>query len=132
MKKITLIIVLFIAANSLFAESHELFSYDKNNVSDQFSQLQLLENQVTQLSGISGSDILNTASVLNFGIAHKVSLSLSENFIAGYLLGCILGPIGVLIVVIAEPGTGSFSGSVMGCLTTSCLLGGFYWWLPRY
>lgn len=126
--------LLFLLAVGLFASTQaiasngELFTYNKQAVNTEFAELNAIENFVNQNDGITLSEMKSQ----NLDFANTIStFSLDSSAIIGpigipsFLWGCILGPVGVLIVyLIADDPKSEAKKAFWGCVIGSLLWGG--------
>jgi hypothetical protein len=125
MKKFLLTLVTGMFISSLaFAASADLFTYDANQVDQEMAQLQTLEDFVAVNPGVTLSGLqqeenslladLNLLTYANGGIAAfsgEPALG-----IPSFLWGCILGPVGILIVYLVSEDGDETKKALFGCL----------------
>ncbi len=139
MKKILIVFTLILCAGiKLSANDADLFNYDKSAVQNSLSQLSVLESYVTEHPALVKVQREKDGIVIVNGIA------LTSNPMQGrgwspvpfpYFWGCVLGPIGVVIVMAGTNGDRRAQWLAMeGCITAvvfwSLLF--FIWYAPTY
>jgi len=123
--------LLFLLAVGIFATTQastsngELFTYNKKAVNTEFAELNAIENYVNQNDGITLSEMKSqnldlATSISNFSF--DSSAIIGPIGIPSFLWGCILGPVGVLIVyLIADDPKSEAKKAFWGCVIGSLL-----------
>jgi hypothetical protein len=128
MKKLLLIVVTSLCFSAFTkANDADLFSYDKNAVNKELSDLQTLENYVNSNPGVTLTDLQNEQSSLIANIEFGIN-SLGNSFssiepalgVPSFLWGCVFGIVGVAIVYFVaddkEETKKAFKGCIVGTL----------------
>lgn len=138
MKKILLssVFAFLIAAGSVFAGNAELFSYDKDELNNEISNLSLLENYVKSNEGITLTNLVAENNPLVAGISLNNPFTSSVPFgepplgIGSFWWGCVFGVVGIAIVYFVSDDRDetmkAFKGCVVGTLISIVLYFGFY------
>ena len=136
MKRVLLILVtgMFVSAFA-FANSADLFSYDVNQVDQEMSQLQTLENFVSVNPGVTltgmqqaENDLLNDLNLTRGEFGGIANLGGEPALgIPGFLWGCILGPVGILIVYLVAEDSTETKKAIWGCVTWGGIQ--VIWWI---
>jgi len=124
MKKKLLIAVLaiFMSCQGLWANQADDFKYNQQQVQDEFSDLNLLEQTVIDNSFITLSEMQSknmlSAQLSNLNIT---SLMMEPALgIPGFWWGCVLGPVGILVVyLVTENDKTEVKKSLYGCLVST-------------
>jgi hypothetical protein len=144
MKKtlLTSVIAFVIAVTSVFAGNADLFSYDKNQLNNEFADLDMLENYVKINEGITLTSLINENHPLIAGISFSNPFNLSMPFsepplgIPSFWWGCIIGVWGVAVVYFVtedkEETKLALKGCVIGTLVWIILYFGLYVWALGY
>ncbi len=141
MKKILLssIFIVLIAAGNLFAGNADLFSYDKDELNKEFTNLSLLENYVKSNDGVTLTNLLAQNNPLIAGITVNNPLSSAIPFgepplgIGSFWWGCVFGVFGVALVYFVaddkDETMTAFKGCVVGYLIVIVFYVAFYVWI---
>jgi len=135
MKKIILLasLALMIAGTSMAGQAG-LFSYNQEAVEVEMNDLTSLENFVLENPGVSLSDMIASENELVADMAHSSSFYgfdlMNEKAlgIGGFLWGCCLGPVGVLVVWLVADDPAETKKSIIGCIVNALLGGGGYFY----
>jgi len=126
--RITLFISLLFFVTTSFSNTYENFTYNKNELECEFSELTQLENFVNEHKSLTLSDMLNSSGLLPASLLQN--LEMMPRFTnddppnTAFILGCCLGPIGVLILLASSDASADDVGkSVVGCIVPSALFG---------
>jgi hypothetical protein len=136
MKKLTLLLVLIGLAfsNLAIAGAGDLFQYDKEKINQEMQDLNQLENLLVQNQDLSYADLLAAENplVMNMDLNAEMALPgmINGPIIPAFWWGCILGPVGVLIVYIVEDDRAQTKSAFWGCVISTLLWGSssWYWW----
>jgi hypothetical protein len=138
MKKTTILFVLFslVFSTVSLAGNIDLFDYDKDKISHEMAQLNALESFVLQNGDVSYDDLLLSGNPLVADLNTESALMLpgmvATPILPAFWWGCILGPVGVLIVYILEDDPSQTKSAFWGCLISTLLWGGSSWfWYIR-
>ncbi len=122
MKKFLLIaaMAIFMSCQGLWANQADDFKYNKQQVQDEFSDLNQLEQMVIDNSFLTLSEMQNNNmlssrfSDLNLTGSMMMEPALG---IPGFWWGCVLGPVGILVVYLVTENDGSeVKKAFYGCL----------------
>lgn len=139
MKKIIITMVLgLLALNLSFAGQADLFSYDSDALDNKLQPLEELETYVAANPEITLTDLraqdnvlVNDLNLANHSGGMATSFSGEPALgIPGFWWGCILGPVGVLVVHLVAEDSSETRSAVWGCLASvgaSVLLSGAYY-----
>jgi len=111
-----------------------LFSYNQEAVELEMAGLTSLENFVLENPGVSLSDMIASENELVTGMTHSGSFYGFDMMndkalgIGGFLWGCCLGPIGVLVVWLVADDPAETKKSMIGCVVNALLGGGSYFY----
>ena len=133
MKKIILLasLALMIAGTSMAGQAG-LFSYNQEAVEVEMNDLTSLENFVLENPGVSLSDMIASENELVADMTHSSSFYgfdlMNEKAlgIGGFLWGCCLGPVGVLVVWLVADDPAETKKSIFGCIVNALLGGSGY------
>jgi hypothetical protein len=136
MKKVllTLLTGLFVSVFAM-ANNSDLFSYDENQVSQEMSQLQALEDFVAVNPGVTLSNLQteNNALVNDLNLANGEfggigSMSGEPALgIPSFLWGCVLSWVGVLVVyLVTDQDKSETKKAFMGCIVGALAYTVFY------
>ena len=134
---LTLLTGVFVSAFA-FANSADLFSYDANQVDQEMSQLQTLENFVAVNPGVTltgmqqeENDLLNDLNLTKGEFGGIGSLGGDPALgIPGFLWGCILGPVGILVVYLVAEDSVETKKALWGCIVSGVVYTVF--WVVYY
>jgi len=121
MKKLLLTtFAIFMVCQAIWANQADDFKYNKQQVQDEFSTLNLLEKTVTDNSFVTLSEMqqnnMLTANYANLNLTNNMMMDPALG-IPGFLWGCLLGPLGILAVyVITENDKAEVKKALIGCL----------------
>ena len=124
MKKILLVaaMALFMSCQGLWANQADDFKYNKQQVQDEFSSLNLLEQTVIDNSFITLSE-MQSKNMLSgqFSNLNLTSIMMEPALgIPGFWWGCVLGPVGILVVyLVTENDKDEVRKSLYGCLVST-------------
>lgn len=135
MKKIllTLLTGLFVST-FVFANSADVFSYDANQVNQEMSQLQTLEDFVAVNPGVTLSNLQTENNAMindldltscNFGSMGSLSGEAALG-IPSFIWGCCVGLVGVLIVHLVAEDSEETKKAFMGCIVGNVVYTVFY------
>ncbi len=135
MKKIIVLasLTLLIAGTSMAGQTG-LFSYNQEAVEVAMNDLTSLENFVLENPGVSLSDMIASENELVAEMTHSSSyygfdmMNDKALGIGGFLWGCCLGPIGVLVVWLVADDPAETKRSLIGCVVNALLGGGSYFY----
>ena len=123
MKKILLIAALAIfSCQGLWASQADDFKYNKQQVQDEFSDLNLLEQTVVDNSFITLSEMTSKNMLSNkFSNLNLTSMMMEPALgIPGFWWGCVLGPVGILVVyLVTDNDRDEVKKSLYGCLVST-------------
>jgi len=143
MKKITLLLVIiavFFNCKGLWANQADDFNYNKQQFQDEFADLSRLEQSVFDNNFITFSEmksqklIADEFSNLNFSNHLMIEPALG---IPGFWWGCILGPIGILVVyAVSDKDEVETKKALTGCIVSGAaeivFVVVYYVWLLSY
>ncbi len=124
MKKILLIaaMAIFMSCQGLLANQADDFKYNKLQVQDEFASLNVLEQTVIDNSFMSLSEMKSN----NMLSSEFSNLSLTTMMmepalgIPGFWWGCVLGPIGILVVyAVTDNDKAEVKKALYGCLVSA-------------
>jgi hypothetical protein len=125
MKKKLLIaaLAIFMSCQGVWATQADDFKYNKQQVQDEFAELNLLEQTVIEnsfitLSEMQSKNMLSTQfSNLNLTGSMMMDPALG---IPGFWWGCVLGPVGILVVYLVTDNDGAeVKKAFYGCLVSA-------------
>jgi hypothetical protein len=122
MKRILFLFVLLSAVSSqVFAGSGDLFSYDKDKINAEMTQLTALEDMVSQSQDLTYDDLLaaNNPLVADLNMGYDAMLAaMGANMpvLPAFWWGCILGPVGILLVYVIEEDRDQTMSALWGCV----------------
>lgn len=125
MKKLAFLLVLFgILSTQSFAGSGDLFNYDKEKVMTEMQQLNALEDMVLQNQDLTYDDLVAANNPLvaemNFGSNMMMDgMSSLMPVVPAFWWGCVLGPIGILLVYVIEEDKDQTMSAFWGCVVGS-------------
>lgn len=134
MKKLTLLFVLIGLAfsNLALAGAGDLFHYDKEKINQEMKDLSQLENFLIENQDLSYNDLLASDNplLMNMDLSADMAIPgmINGPIIPAFWWGCILGPIGVLIVYVVEDDRAQTKSAFWGCLIGTLVWGSSYWW----
>lgn len=126
MKKLIILLFLFSISISLFGidteeetDYSELFSYDENTIEDELSELNRIETFVLN-NDYNSADVLSEQTDIPLFIDECNRFD--DNF-PSFCCGCCLGPIGVVLVMIAaEDNFEEVGEAILGCIVPSTII----------
>ena len=133
MKKTAVIFVLgaMLMSTLTFAGNIDLFNYDENKINQEMADLNVLESMVLQNQDLTYDDLLQTGNPLVMGLNTDSSIMLPSQIntpiLPPFWWGCILGPVGVLLVYVLEDDPAQTKSAFWGCLISTLLWGGSSW-----
>lgn len=123
-------------ATPAFAGSADLFSYDKQEIENEFESLTQLESYVKCNDGITLSKLVDSNSPMVSGIAFGSPYALSSFLddaplgVPSFWWGCCFGVAGIAVVYFVteddEETKSAFKGCVIGTLASAVLYWGIY------
>lgn len=125
MKRILFLLIFFGALSTqMFAGSGDLFSYDKEKVNTEMTQLNALEEMVAQNQDLTYDDLLeaNSPLVANLNLNANTMLPGMINdmpLVPAFWWGCVLGPVGILLVYLIEEDKDQTMSALWGCIVGS-------------
>ena len=110
-------LLFFLSAQSGFASHADLFEYNSKEIDEAFVELEKLEAFVEQNQEMSQSFLLKNQSIAPDGCQKAFSgNSALGSDLPPFLLGCCLGPIGVvMIIAMADSDVELVLKSIFGC-----------------
>ncbi len=125
MKTLYLVLVCLLISSFTYASEADLFSYDKDQITAEMADLNVLETQLEENNyTLPGQSLLNftVVSTSNFG-SNKPFNQMRLNGIedAAFFLGCCLGPLGVIMVV-AQGEFEAAGKAIVGCVIPTGLI----------
>ncbi|MCK5821514.1 MAG: hypothetical protein KAH17_06495 [Bacteroidales bacterium] len=135
MKKTILLasLALLIAGSSMAGQAG-LFSYNQEAIELEMSDLTSLEDFVLDNPGVSLSDMIASENELVSGMTHSSAfygfdlMNDKALGIGGFLWGCCLGPVGVLVVWLVADDPAETKRSIIGCIVNALIGGGGYFY----
>ncbi|MEA1877186.1 MAG: hypothetical protein U9N86_09985 [Bacteroidota bacterium] len=135
MKKTILLasFALLIAGSSMAGQA-DLFSYNQEAVELEMTDLTSLENFVLSNPGVRLSDMIASENELVADMTHSSSfygfdlMNDKALGIGGFLWGCCLGPLGVLVVWLVADDPAETKKSLFGCIVNALIGGGSYFY----
>ncbi|MFA5973094.1 MAG: hypothetical protein WC780_12145 [Lentimicrobiaceae bacterium] len=124
MKKILLIaaMAIFMSCQGLWANQANDFKYNKQQVQDEFSDLNLLEQTVIDNSFITLSE-MQSKNILSskFSNLNLTTMMMEPALgIPGFWWGCVLGPVGILVVyLVTDNDRPEVKKALYGCLVSA-------------
>jgi hypothetical protein len=144
MKKalLTSVFALLIAVNGVFAGNADMFSYDRDQLNKEFTDLNMLENYVKVNEGITLTSLMDENHPLITGISFVNPFDLTMPFsepplgIPSFWWGCIIGVWGIAVVYFVtedkDETMQALKGCVIGTLVGVILYFGIYVWALGY
>lgn len=137
MKKLNVLLVVggLLLTNLVFASNGDLFQIDKEKINQEMAQLNELESFVLQNQDITYDDMLEAGNLLVMNLNTESSTMMpgmiNTPILPPFWWGCILGPVGVLLVWILEDDPPQTKSAFWGCLISTLIwgAGSWYWWL---
>jgi len=135
MKRFSMILALaiFMFSVQTFASVADLFEYDQNEVSAAFSDLNELEALVAQDEQITYADLIEVQNPVALSLsteAGKMAEGVSMPILPAFWWGCLLGPVGLIIVYFVEQDPSQTRSAFWGCFWSFLIYGSgaaFYW-----
>lgn len=135
MKKIILLasFALLIAGSGMAGQAG-LFSYNQEAVELEMADLTSLENFVLANPGVRLSDMIASENELVTDMAHSCAfygfdlMNDKALGIGGFLWGCCLGPLGVLVVWLVADDPAETKKSIFGCIVNTLIGGSGYFY----
>lgn len=135
MKKIILLasFALLIAGSSMAGQAG-LFSYNQEAVELEMTDLTSLENFVLANPGVRLSDMIASENELVADMNHSSAfygfdlMNDKALGIGGFLWGCCLGPLGVLVVWLVADDPAETKKSIFGCVVNALIGGSSYFY----
>jgi hypothetical protein len=124
MKKILLIatMAIFMSCQGLWANQANDFKYNKQQVQDEFSDLNLLEQTVIDNSFMTLSE-MQSKNILSskFSNLNLTTMMMDPALgIPGFWWGCVLGPVGILVVyLVTDNDKPEVKKALYGCLVSA-------------
>jgi hypothetical protein len=125
MKKITLLFVFMsiVFSANVFASDADLFSYDKGKVEAMVADLNSLEAVVADDANITYQDLVAANNPLISGMeadASRMMNGIAEMpVLPAFWWGCILGPVGIVLVYVIEEDKDQTMSAVWGCVASA-------------
>jgi len=125
MKKLTLLVVFLsvIFSANVFASDADLFSYDKEKVSAMVADLNSLEAVVSEDASITYQDLVAVNHPLIAGMdadaANMMNGIANMPVLPAFWWGCILGPVGILLVYVIEEDRDQTMSALWGCVASA-------------
>jgi hypothetical protein len=141
MKKtlLTSLFALIIAVSCVFAGNADLFSYDQDQLNNEFTELNMLENYVKINEGITLTSLINENHPLIAGISLSNPFNPAIPFgepplgIPSFWWGCCIGVWGIAVVYFVtedkDETKQALKGCVVGTLIGLVLYVGVYVWI---
>lgn len=135
MKRLSLILVLtaFMFSVQSFATNADLFEYDQNEVSAAIADLNELEALVAQDEQITYTDLIELQNPIALSLSTETGM-MAEGFsmpiLPAFWWGCLLGPVGLVIVYLVEQDPSQTRSAFWGCFWSTLIYGSgslFYW-----
>jgi len=135
MKRFSLILVLtaFMFSVQSFATNADLFEYDQNEVSAAIADLSELEALVAQDEQITYADLIEVQNPIALSLSTETGMmaeGISMPILPAFWWGCLLGPVGLIIVYLVEQDPSQTRSAFWGCFWSFLIYGGgslFYW-----
>ncbi len=144
MKKtlLTSVFALIIAVSGVSAGNADFFSYDRDQLNDEFAELNLLEDYVKANQGITLTNLLSENNPLVAGISLRNPFAPAIPFeepplgIPSFWWGCCIGVWGIAVVYFVtedrEETMSALKGCIVGTLVGVVLYFGVYIWALGY
>ncbi len=124
MKKLLLtsILAIIFAAGNLFAAGTDLFSYDKDELNNEFAELNSLENYVKTNQGVTLTNLLEENNPLVANLSLRAPFSFPLPFeepplgIGSFWWGCLFGILGILLVYVVTEDNDEVKQALKGCV----------------
>ena len=121
MKKFVFLFVLFgVITTQSFAGVGDLFSYDKEKINSEMQQLNALEEVVAQTQDLTYDDLMeaNNPLVANLNVDSNLMPGFGAEMpvLPAFWWGCILGPVGILLVYVIEEDRDQTMSALWGCV----------------
>lgn len=121
MKKFVFLFVLFgVITTQSIAGVGDLFSYDKEKINSEMQQLNALEEMVAQDQSLTYDDLLeaNNPLIANLNVDSNLMPGFGAEMpvLPAFWWGCILGPIGILLVYVIEEDRDQTMSALWGCV----------------
>ena len=121
-KSLILAVVFAVAVFGASANNSSLFSYDKAAVNTKMNSVVAVENYVNQNEGVTistmNADGQQLVAAANLSEVNSLSSSMLDGpaGIPSFLWGCVLGPLGLLVVYLVTQDGDETKKSLYGCL----------------
>ena len=124
MKKLVFLFVLCgVLSTQALAVSGDLFDYDKEKVRTEMEQLTALEEMVAQNQDLTYDDLMaeNNPLVANLNPTNNLmaGVGAAMPIVPAFWWGCVLGPVGILLVYVIEEDRDQTMSAFWGCLVGS-------------
>ncbi len=135
MKRFSLILVVTAMLFSLqsFASDAALFSYDQEQVSASISDLNELEALIAADEQITYAGLIEIQNPIALSLSTDTGMmaeGMSMPILPAFWWGCLLGPVGLVIVYLVEQDPSQTRSAFWGCFWSMLIYGGgaaFYW-----
>lgn len=135
MKRFSLILVVTAMLFSLqsFASDAALFSYDQEQVSASISDLNELEALIAADGQITYASLIEIQNPIALSLSTDTGMmaeGMSMPILPAFWWGCLLGPVGLVIVYLVEQDPSQTRSAFWGCFWSMLIYGGgaaFYW-----
>lgn len=126
MKRILTTLTLIAFAFCASASDADLFTYDQEALDQEFTELSTLESFVSSNADVSLSDLLaeDNEVLAGLDISAETASGLAMGMlepplgIPSFLWGCILGPIGIVLVYVISEDEDETKKALYGCLAS--------------
>lgn len=111
------------------ANSFKYFSYNEEEINAEFEELSELEESLFEEIKYNPLYVLNSPEVNQFDFDFSSNFNYSNSIDdAAFLVGCCLGPVGLVIILASEPEENEVLQAVGGCIIPSAMfaLGIYY------
>jgi hypothetical protein len=135
MKRFSLILVMafFMFSMDAIASNADLFEYDQNEVGAAVADLNELEAMVAQNEQITYTELIEAGNPVALSLSTdtgKMAEGVSMPILPAFWWGCLLGPVGLVIVYFVEQDPAQTRSAFWGCFWSFLIYGGgsaFYW-----
>lgn len=140
--KLTLLLIIsvFFSSTSLFANEADNFKYNKQQIQDEFSDLNILEKTVIDYNFITLPEMQSKNMMSGqFSAMHLTNNLMMDPAlgIPGFWWGCLLGPVGIIAVyILSDEDKEETKKALTGCIVAggveAIIMIAYYVWFLTY